>query len=497
MKVNQNMPARTASPAFEQGSGGVSIRHPLMLAVNLAVVLSLAAFFAWEYVHTRATLLQEKRIALREEAETLLPAVGDYLASPQRLQQYIDAVCVRMRDSSSPGHHIVVRAGDAVFQARAHHRQSEALLQAVEQAAQREGGTMSFDEEQVIAASASEGAVTVYVSEYLSNIRRMLHALLARRALSILMLAAILALLINILIHRLATRPINRFVAAVRQIRSGRLGVQTPMPRIAELRYLAGEFNTMSTALEQADRRRRAQMDKARRIQANLIPRREAVRPHGIDFLYEPAEDVGGDFFDVRAADNGACFVYLADVSGHGVPAALGAAMLKTLFDTQMTPRGTPDAIVTRVHEAFAAATLDEDFATAFVLRWSPEDGILHYTSAGHGPAFLLSSEGEIEELDATGPLMGADLGGRWETRERAPNAARLVVVTDGVQDLQSETGEAFGADRLRAVLRDTIALPLGDALSQLHNTLVAFRGKGHQTDDMTVLAINLQEGRS
>ncbi|MFO7898727.1 MAG: SpoIIE family protein phosphatase, partial [Planctomycetota bacterium] len=341
-----------------------SLRFHLLFGLNLAVVLILAAFAAWDYHNEWQTQLSEKRIALRDEAKTLLPGIRGRAGDPDFVQDYIDDVCGRMQDATSPGHHIAAQIGDRVLQARAHHRQSKDMIRAMQAAAADPDGIAASEGGELVVGQASSSGMTVFVSEYVSNIREILRAQILRRLLSIVCLGAILALVVSYLVDRMVTRPLNSVVGAVRRVSGGKLGTQVPATGSRELSYLANEFNSMSSALQETDRERRREMTKARRIQENLKPAPAAYEGLPVAHVYRPATEVAGDYFDIVHKENGQFVVCIADVTGHGVPAAMGVAMLKTLFGRAVHTTNDPAEILQAMHEGFVPVSLDEDFAT-------------------------------------------------------------------------------------------------------------------------------------
>ena len=102
-------------------------------------------------------------------------------------------------------------------------------------------------------------------------------------------------------------------------------------------------------------------------------------------------------------------------VAGHGVPAAHGAATLKTLLAQAGERHADPAEILAHVDPRFAAASAPGTFATMFLAAWRPASGRLVYASAGHEPGLLLSADGHVRELGATGLPLGVGDDTRWE----------------------------------------------------------------------------------
>jgi len=477
--------------ASDRPTKGRSLRWKILVAVNAAVVAILIIFMVWDYTVEWSAHLREKRTAMDEQAKTLLPAVLRLSRNLDDVQTYIDRVCAQMQEGTSPGHHIVVQIGGHVLQARPHQRQSPEMERAVLAAASRPTGSAGTNRGRIIVGQARQAGAAVYVSEYLFNIERIIRAQIARRIFSVLLLGVVLAVVLNLLIDRLITRPLGAVVGAVRRLSTGELGVQVPSANTAELAFLADEFNSMSAALAAADRARQEQMHKARRIQQRLIP--SDIEDIGVKaaWIYEPATEVAGDYFDIRQTEADLVLFCVADVTGHGVPAAMVAAMIKTLFTSVAAQSSDPQAILTVLNEGLSAATLEEDFASMIVVAWDPAGHRLRYASAGHEPAYLIRPGGPTRTLDSTGPLLGILADATWQTVELEVEAGdRLVIVTDGLSETTSAGGELFGRDRLRALLEQGKTQPLEVWLREAIDRVVTFRGQSAQADDMTILAV-------
>jgi len=289
---------------------------------------------------------------------------------------------------------------------------------------------------------------------------------------------------------RLTMRPLKVLAAAARRIADGELGAQVESPMPTELAIVASEFNSMSARLAQADMRRRAEMEKARQIQRHLLPAQRAFADPPLAWRYEPATEVAGDYVDVRAVGD-ALLVVVADVAGHGVPAAMGAAMLKTLFSGAVSQTSNPSVILAEINRGFAAVTPDEDFASMIVLSYDQNGNTLRHASAGHEPAYLMRGGAVAQTLSATGPLLGISEEGQWLAEDVAVAPGDLlIIVTDGLVETRAPDGRQFGRERLSAILGDGETEPLDDLLSRLLASASTLRGNADQEDDITLVAM-------
>ncbi len=468
-----------------------SIRWRLLIAVNTAIGLPFLVFLAVDYRREMGARVAEKHIALEEEAKTLLPAV--VRIRPQGLEslhQYIDDVCGRMQDASSPGHHIVVRLGEMVLQAVAHHRSSRELWEAIDRASSSPTHRAAFDDEEVIVGAQQQGDVHAYVSEYFSDVRRSLRRQVLWRLGRMLSVAVVVAAVVNLVFLQMASKPLEKLVETVRRIAAGELGAQTGSFRTAEAAYLAEVINSMSSSLAEADRHRRAEMAQARRIQEHLLPGEVSIPGLKLAPWYQPAAEVAGDYYDVVALPDGGWLIALADVTGHGIPAAMGAVMLKTLLLSAAERSGDPGQILGLMNRRFVGLLPAELFASMVLLRWDLKKRLLEYASAGHEPGWLVSADGQPRAIQATGMLLGVEEDATWETLTFSVKAGdRLLLVTDGVTEALSPRAEMFGRDRLAELFLQTRDAALTGLVSMILRAWDAHLEGAEPADDATLLA--------
>jgi sigma-B regulation protein RsbU (phosphoserine phosphatase) len=469
------------------------IRFQLLLALNTTLAVLVVVFLVYDYRRELRGRLREKQIALEEEAKTLMPAVLQMRQyGHDSVQHYVDAVCGRMKDAESPGHHIAVRLGDFTLQAKAHHRASPEILRAMQQAARSPTGRALYGGTELVVGSYHHSDASVFVSEALANLHRSVIGDGMRRLAGALLLALLGALIINVVLLRVVIQPLGQLVATVRRIASGQLGVQTKPFQSAEFAFLAGEVNAMSTALAAADRDRAAQMAKARTIQENLLPQMRDVPGLTVAHLFRPASAVGGDFFDILCLPDGACLFCIADVTGHGVPAALSATVLKALLISAVERHQTPSKIFDSINRRFASLTLQGDFATMLLVRIDAERRTLDYASAGHEVAWLLD-DGVARKLASTGLVLGIDEAATWDDQRLSiRSGSRLLMVTDGITETQNARGEFFGRLRPPELLEECRGVNAKEAVRRIEKQVVQYRQGTPQDDDVTLLLVDV-----
>jgi phosphoserine phosphatase RsbU/P len=234
------------------------------------------------------------------------------------------------------------------------------------------------------------------------------------------------------------------------------------------------------------------ELEIARNIQAQLLPQKASVPGLVTASRYIPASSVAGDFYDFLVKD-GALGVLIADVSGHGVPAALSASMVKVAVRSQLERAGDPAAVL-RGMNAILCGNLQGQFVSAAYLLLNPARSLMRYAGAGHPPVLIWRSrQRQVESLEENGLLLGI-LPEAGYTEKTAPleRGDRCVLYTDGLLEATCPAGEEFGAERLQHFLAANNSLPASAFCDALVRSLADWGGaEGRQQDDVTIVAID------
>ncbi len=228
----------------------------------------------------------------------------------------------------------------------------------------------------------------------------------------------------------------------------------------------------------------------ARGIQRTILPERApSVAGLEVGAVYRPASHVGGDFYDWVELPNERVGLFIADVSGHGVPAALVASMLKIALAAQRE-LGAPAAVLAELNRLFCGR-LRRQFITAAFAVADPRQGTLEVASGGH-PPLLIAGPAGVREASASGPVLGRFPEATFAPRVEplAPGDAALLF-TDGVVEARNRHGEPWGEERLRACLADQRSRPASEIAHAVADACTAWSdGAGGPEDDVTVLAL-------
>jgi len=230
----------------------------------------------------------------------------------------------------------------------------------------------------------------------------------------------------------------------------------------------------------------------ARRIQQAALPK-EAPHLEGwqITPFYQPAREVGGDFYEFFALDDGRVGFAVGDATGKGVPAAFVMSATCALLGGVATASGSsPGEVLSRVNEAMLTRIPPSTFVTCFYAILEPESGRLSYANAGHDLPYLRRRGGDAEELRARGMPLGLLPGMNYEENEIVFDAGEGVIFySDGLVEAHDPKGEMFGSPRLQALIAEHgEERSLGDFLME---DLYSFVGEGwEQEDDITLLTL-------
>jgi sigma-B regulation protein RsbU (phosphoserine phosphatase) len=236
------------------------------------------------------------------------------------------------------------------------------------------------------------------------------------------------------------------------------------------------------------------ELEIARDIQSRLLPQsNSAVQGATIASRYIPATSVAGDFYDFLPKDGG-LGVLIADVSGHGIPAALSASMVKVAVRAQIDQASDPAKVLHGMN-TILCGNLQGQFVSAGYLFLEPAQSRLTYSGAGHPPLLVWRShQQQVESVEENGMLLGIFPGSPYTTRI-APLAAgdRCLLYTDGLLEAPDPSGEEFGAERLRGFVAEHASLAPQAFCDALVQKLTEWCGTARTLpDDLTVLAIEL-----
>jgi predicted ester cyclase len=257
--------------------------------------------------------------------------------------------------------------------------------------------------------------------------------------------------------------------------------------------WSASSASPILEALAQETRERERveqELEVARRIQQASLPKEmPQLQDWQISPYYQPAREVGGDFYDFMELADGRLGVVVGDATGKGVPAALMMASTRSTLRAVAQACESPGDALRRVNDPLVTDIPSNMFVTCFYAILDPKSGSLSYANAGHDLPYL-HRNGEAKELRARGMPLGLMPGMSYEEGEESLGEGGCVLFySDGLVEAHDPKGEMFGFPRLRRLVaehgeeRTLVDFLMGE--------LSSFTGEGwEQEDDITLLAL-------
>jgi sigma-B regulation protein RsbU (phosphoserine phosphatase) len=212
-------------------------------------------------------------------------------------------------------------------------------------------------------------------------------------------------------------------------------------------------------------------------------------------------DEIGGDYYDFfwrRESPEAPFSIVVGDITGHGVDAALLMTSARAFLRMRASQPGSLAEIVTEMNRHIARDVLDMGrFMTLFFMIIDPRRHCLEWVRAGHDPALLYDPLlDRFEELKGGGMALGVDEGTLYrQYRREGLQAGQIITIgTDGIWEAFDLSGEMYGKERFRAVVRRTADRPAGEILSAVFDELSHFTGGQKRADDITLVVIKVEQ---
>ncbi len=257
--------------------------------------------------------------------------------------------------------------------------------------------------------------------------------------------------------------------------------IRTPEP--PPLRGIAENLYTLQQDLEIA-----------RKIQSRLLPPKPQLSGYDFEVFYQPAGEVGGDFYDFIPMQGGKMGLLVADASGKGLAGALLMVEARAMIRTMASVASSPREILTAVNRVLIQDLEKGRFVTAFFALLDPRRGQMTVSNAGHTPMLLCREVSkEIVSVAPKGLILGVVPDAKFHAglaEEVVPlyPGDRFLLYSDGVSELMNPVNEEFGMTRLETWMRVNSHLWSEDAVRTLTEALEVHRAGQVQSDDITIL---------
>jgi sigma-B regulation protein RsbU (phosphoserine phosphatase) len=253
----------------------------------------------------------------------------------------------------------------------------------------------------------------------------------------------------------------------------------------------------------------------AAQIQKSLLPRKiDSAENLEVAWEFEPCEHMGGDIFNMFQLDDAHWGIYMLDVSGHGVQAAMVTVSVSQflqpnsghLFSTKSKDSGannrpsTPSEVLGALDVEFPFERFNNFFTITYLII-NTKTGELSYSNAGHPHSIMLRKNGKLELLQKGGPAIGISdfhlLGGQeiryQEGKLQIHPGDKLFVYTDGITEYQNSAGDLYGTNRFYKTINALQGQPVAEIVDQSIKSLMDFGNSAKPQDDITLLGLELK----
>jgi serine phosphatase RsbU (regulator of sigma subunit) len=235
------------------------------------------------------------------------------------------------------------------------------------------------------------------------------------------------------------------------------------------------------------------ELEIARRIQTSILPdKTPSNRLIRLATRYLAMTAVAGDFYDFLVVDENRIGILIADVSGHGVPAALIASMVKVAVSAQLPCAADPAQVLSGMNRILCGKSQSQ-YVTAAYLFLDLQDGVMRYAAAGH-PALLYceQAQGATGSITENGLMLGLFPHAPYSVVERKlSEEIRFLLYTDGLLEASDGTEQFFGEERVREALVHARNLSAEQCAALLVERVQQWTGH-RQEDDLTVVVIDV-----
>jgi sigma-B regulation protein RsbU (phosphoserine phosphatase) len=236
-------------------------------------------------------------------------------------------------------------------------------------------------------------------------------------------------------------------------------------------------------------------------IQSSLLPdgslQAENIR---YGWAFHPAQAIGGDILNIYSLPGGRGGLYLIDVMGHGVSAAMLATTIHNFLHndrSRLVQRNCGEVRIIPPGELLGTLNVHfpfnrfERYFTIACMVLDSRSGELSYANAGHTTPLRISADGSVAPLDGRGPFVGLETHTSYGTNSCFLAAGdKVVLFSDGVVEMSDARGQFFGQERLLKVLTDNVGTSPQELVEALMGELAAFSGMANARDDISLLCV-------
>lgn len=236
-----------------------------------------------------------------------------------------------------------------------------------------------------------------------------------------------------------------------------------------------------------------SELEVARMLQQKLLP---SALPELNGYLehatYIPMDKVGGDFYDIEKRDE-FLNIFIADVSGHGLPGAFLSTVTKIALEN-ISSRTSPQTVLQLLNDVILKYTVQSNFVTSFYAAIDTNTNILRYSSAGHFPPILYRKQNDtFIDLKCKGVPLGCFHDFIFDEKKiQLYSGDRVIFYTDGIIECRSPADELFGDERFKQIIKEYSSQSAGNFSMILINELENYSGTNKFNDDITMIVLDV-----
>ena len=271
------------------------------------------------------------------------------------------------------------------------------------------------------------------------------------------------------------------------------VGIQSD---VTELKQTKNQLEQANKELTDFQSLIHKELDQAKMAQEFLLPKLPEDQRIEIAAKFVPMAQIGGDFYDIVQIDEDRHGLLIADVTGHGIPAALLTFMSSTAFKNVAVGNNSPKSVLEQTNERLYSKMPDDSFVTMFYAIYDAQTHKLKFTQAGHLPALLLHHESKrITKLETRDPLIGALNHHEVSFNENEVALSpgdRIILYTDAITECTDKNGAQLGIEGLSEFIHSRWDLSPRKLLDSIYSYGLRRSNQPVYQDDITMLAMEV-----
>lgn len=255
------------------------------------------------------------------------------------------------------------------------------------------------------------------------------------------------------------------------------------------------QLKIANSELQEKNNLMKRELETAKNVQESMIPKIfKESQNFFIDGRYYPMQSLGGDYYDVFYLNENMLGLVIADVSGHGVSAALVSTMAKMSFSNNASPdRSTADVMNTIHKGLYNSVGRSGMFMTAFYAIIDLTTLEMEYSSGGHNEVIILKKDGTVTDLESLNTIVGIFEEETYTSKKiNITEGDRIILYTDGIIEAKNESNEFLGSKKFHEMIKGYRDLKTEDLIEKILSDLKNFTGDGEIDDDRTILVAEI-----